>query len=79
MDELEVVPFMSISTMFRKVMVTLLTLPVVIVVMIFRNLSLKDIEMMITLMNRMFSLTIIIISMTKGWISRRSIMEITDC
>ena len=75
----EVVPTIPIIIMFRKEMATLPTRPVVIVVMTFRNLFLKNIETMITPMNLMFSLTIIIILMKKRWIFRRSIMSITDC
>ena len=75
--ELEAVLITPTIIMFKKEMVTLPTRPVVTAVTISRSLFLKD--MMITLMNPMFSLMITIISMTMGWISRRSIMTITDC
>ena len=75
--ELEVVLFMSISIMFKKVMATLLML-LVETVMISRSLSLKDIVMKIILGNPMFSLMITAILMKMRWIFKRSIMEITD-
>ena len=77
--ESEAVLITPIIIMFRKEMATLPIRPVVIVVMISRNLLLKDTVMMIILTNLMFNQMIIIISMTKEWISRRSIMVITDC